>query len=395
MTNRGTSDVRTSRMWAWSGFAGLDDVQRVERYTRWSFHALIWFFFATIGVELYAAARIDWQGWVTVAGTVALCVLASPALSRVIDHYPREGLPPYRVVAVFVAGLVAVTAWGLAVADTDRAFVSCLAASLFGGLVLGGIREVWVPRTLVVVAVVVSWAVAGWYAAFVAVLVVGFLVFTLRVSLWMLDVVRQLDRGRHTEAQLAVAEERLRFSRDVHDVLGRHLSVIAVQSELAAAMVERGDDRAATRIREVRATAHDALREARELARGYRELDLAQEVRGAVALLGSAGIKASVRPDALEGLPAAWHEPVARVVREAVTNVLRHSSATRVSIVWDGAALVVRNDAPAAGDGAAGGSGLRTLARDLAPHGLVLTHGVEEMPEGVEFVLRVEEEPHA
>ena len=70
-----------------------------------------------------------------------------------------------------------------------------------------------------------------------------------------------------------MAEERLRFSRDVHDVLGRRLSTIAVQAELAATLAARGDERAAERMLEVRAVAHDALREARELARGYRATD--------------------------------------------------------------------------------------------------------------------------
>ena len=144
-------------------------------------------------------------------------------------------------------------------------------------------------------------------------------------SLWLLELVYELERSRDTQAALAVAEERLRFSRDVHDVMGRQLSTIAVQAELAATLAERGDPRAPRHILEVRETAHEALREARELARGYRPLDLLAETNGAVSLLESAGITATAD---LAGLPQAWHEPVARVVREAMTNVLRHSSAT-------------------------------------------------------------------
>ena len=74
-----------------------------------------------------------------------------------------------------------------------------------------------------------------------------FIGFTVHISLWMLEVVRRLDRTRDTEAALAVAEERLRFSRDVHDVLGRHLSTIAVRAELAAALARRGDPTAPPR----------------------------------------------------------------------------------------------------------------------------------------------------
>ena len=86
-----------------------------------------------------------------------------------------------------------------------------------------------------------------------------FLIFSVQSTLWILDVVTELERSRQTQAALAVAEERLRFSHDVHDVLGRRLSTIAVQAELAATLAARGDDRAPQHILEVRETAHDAF----------------------------------------------------------------------------------------------------------------------------------------
>src|SRR5690606_16028223 len=144
--------------------------------------------------------------------------------------------------------------------------------------------------------------------------------------------------------------------------------------------------------REVRASAHDALREARALARGYRPVDLAQEVEGARALLVSAGI--TVETD-LADLPAPWQEPVARLVREAVTNTLRHSRATQVRLDHADGVVTVRNDGVHADHGGEGGdapgdvegdgSGLRTLAADVATHGGRLTWGVEHD----EFVVRL------
>ncbi len=198
-------------------------------------------------------------------------------------------------------------------------------------------------------------------------------------------MVTELDRARATEAALAVAEERLRFSRDVHDVLGRRLSTIAVQAELAATLTTRGDERGPEQMLLVRETAHEALREARELARGYRPLDLDTEVDGAVSLLRSAGVSASAD---LADLPEAWHEPMARVIREAVTNVLRHSSATRVEMRYADGAVVIRNDGlttsprPRLDEG----SGLAGLAEHLAPLGAVLT----AEPDGEDFVVRAE-----
>jgi two-component system sensor histidine kinase DesK len=201
-------------------------------------------------------------------------------------------------------------------------------------------------------------------------------------------VVSELERSKQTQAALAVAEERLRFSHDVHDVLGRQLSTIAVQAELAAALAERGDPRVPQYILKVRETAHEALREARELARGYRPLDLYAEVAGAVSLLKSAGITATAE---LTDLPPAWHEPVARVIREAVTNVLRHSTATRVDIRYDGTAVVITNDGATTTtrprlSGGTGGSGLVGLAEQLAPSGAKIT----TEHRGDRFVIRVQ-----
>ena len=187
--------------------------------------------------------------------------------------------------------------------------------------------------------------------------------------MWLLGIVNDLEEASHAKAQLAVVEERLRFSRDVHDVLGRRLSTIAVQSELAATLAARGDERAAERMLEVRAVAHEALREARELARGYRATDFLKELDGARSLLRSAGIEVRLSVDAM---PRAWHEAAGWVVRESVTNVLRHSNASLVEIAYaDGAAAGGQRRRPAerlADDG----SGLRGLRERLAPLGASL-----------------------
>ena len=92
---------------------------------------------------------------------------------------------------------------------------------------------------------------------------------------------------------------------------------------------------------EVRAVAHEALREARELARGYRATDFLKELEGARSLLRSAGIEVRLSVDAM---PRAWHEAAGWVVRESVTNVLRHSSASVVEIAFADGRLRVDND---------------------------------------------------
>lgn len=195
-----------------------------------------------------------------------------------------------------------------------------------------------------------------------------------RMTCWMLLLVWQLDAARTAQAQLAVAEERLRFSRDLHDVVGRTLSVVAVKSELAAELARRGLDGAAEQMLEVRQIAQDSLREVRTLAVGYRTADLDAELAGARSLLRSAGIDARTSQTAELPGPAA-REVLAWVVREATTNVVRHSDARwctlDIAAGEDGTVrLVVANDGIAEGATTpVSGTGLTGLRERLSAVG--------------------------
>nr|WP_241744519.1 histidine kinase [Cellulosimicrobium arenosum] len=184
----------------------------------------------------------------------------------------------------------------------------------------------------------------------------------------MLGVVWEQERHRVVHARLAVAEERLRFSRDLHDVFGRTLSVVAVKSELAAELASRGRPGAEEQMLEVRRIAQDALREVRAVVAGYRATDLPAELAGARSVLRSAGIDTTVHG---EGTPvgAQAQEALAWAVREAVTNVVRHSDARSCTITLhrDDASSVVEvvNDGVPVGAVAGRGSGLVGLAERL------------------------------
>lgn len=183
----------------------------------------------------------------------------------------------------------------------------------------------------------------------------------------MLRTTKELDRLRHSSARLAVAEERLRFSRDLHDVLGRTLSAVALKAELGAAQADRGQPEAAATMREVQTIATGALDELRGLVRGYRETDLASELAGARSLLESAGITVSTIVEA-GPLPPAVARCLAWVVREGTTNVLRHASATTVQLALTrdatGVTVTITNDGASA-DPPAAGSGLAGLSERL------------------------------
>ena len=193
----------------------------------------------------------------------------------------------------------------------------------------------------------------------------------------------ELDRSRTAHARLSVAEERLRFARDLHDVLGRNLSLIAVQSELAAELARRGDQDAAGQMLEVRQVAHESLREMRAVVSGYRTADLDTELAGAQDVLRSAGMSCRVIGDAA-GLPADVQAALGWVVREGTTNVIRHSDATACTIelhILDspGAARAVTlrmdNDRVHTPDAGSGGSGLAGLGERLAGLGGSITTG--------------------
>lgn len=155
--------------------------------------------------------------------------------------------------------------------------------------------------------------------------------YSTKLTLWYVEVMRYLAQARHAERRLAVSEERLRFADDLHDVIGRSLSIISVQAELADQLVARGDQRAREHLQQVRAEAAQTMTQMRSLVRGYREPTVLTELEGARRLLESAGIRVH-----LEGANTHMDPRVATVagyfVREATTNILRHSQAREVTI---------------------------------------------------------------
>ncbi len=203
----------------------------------------------------------------------------------------------------------------------------------------------------------------------------------------LVEANQQLSQAREQIARLAVGEERLRFARDLHDLLGHSLSVIALKSELAGRLIKTTPGLAAHEIADIEKVARDALREVREAVTGYRQPTLAAELAGAHEALTAAGIDYRIDQDHVP-LPPAVEAVMAWTVREGVTNVMRHSQAKRCSvriINKDGRATVEVID-----DGRGGmpkpGSGLRGLEERVRERGGTLT--AEPLPhEG--FRLRV------
>ncbi|HEX8869080.1 MAG TPA: histidine kinase [Lentzea sp.] len=179
------------------------------------------------------------------------------------------------------------------------------------------------------------------------------------------SLVKQLETVRSELAGLAVSEERLRFARDLHDLLGFSLSAITLKVELARRLIDDRTDRALVELAEILSIAREALTDVRAVASSYRELSLTDEIESARSVLTAAGVETAIETDHAELSPRS-RTVLATVLREGVTNLLRHSHATRCTITIRGTDRVVSidivNDGAPAEAGADRGSGLANLA---------------------------------
>jgi two-component system sensor histidine kinase DesK len=180
---------------------------------------------------------------------------------------------------------------------------------------------------IVAVAVWTRWAfhLSGWFLFYsvgmASVICVGNIYFAQRTRMY-----KKLRLAQDEIEHLAKVAERERIARDLHDVLGHTLSVIILKSELASKLIDRDPERAKSEIRDVEQTSREALAEVRSTIRGYRQQGLEEEMKRAKATLETAGVNVKSQSTAI-GLSPAQESVVAMVVREAVTNVVRHAGA--------------------------------------------------------------------
>ena len=142
---------------------------------------------------------------------------------------------------------------------------------------------------------------------------------------------RALVQAREDVARLMVAEERLRFARDLHDLLGHSLSVIVLKAELAGKLATVSPDRVTAEVADIERVARQALADVRDAVSGYREATLASEIEQARSALAAAGITVDVEP-MTDQLSSPAENVLAWAVREGVTNVIRHAGAKAARI---------------------------------------------------------------
>jgi len=261
--------------------------------------------------------------------------------------------------------------------------------------VLGGGLAISIAHPLLSTTVFGNPVSAGVTGDFWLVLFYGLLLPVMVLTgLWWWDIVVTLDRLRSSAAELAVAEERLRFASDLHDIQGHHLQVIALKSELAERMLAIDPEAAREHIHETRMIAKQALEETRSLVAGYREVELDNELENAREVLAAAGAHCDLvigrMPD-----DADVRRALGLAVREATTNILRHSEASHVSIRLTSSdtesTLVISNNElrSSASAGETPGSGLVGLHSRVTALGGELATEVDDNGDRFELSVRI------
>ena len=330
----------TTPLQLWRGLGGVD---KYTLYTRLSLQS--------IPVAVALAYVIGMAGpepvidqvapWRLVLGSVYMVIMLLLALA-VYEFHPDLNAGHRRPVdPIFRAGLI-FTLGGLLISlllqlpvfpEVERRaaiVVTVLTLFVLAIAYIPWLRFRWL---VIIVLTVVSGVVIDQTAEFSYWwwVLLPFMVMTIRMSIWTVNVMKEVERSRELEASLRVTEERLRFAQELHDTLGQHLAAMSLKSEVALALAKRGDERLEGELRELQQLTRTSMSQMREVVQGYRTINLATEVEGAKSLLNDARITLNVHGDALDVAPA-QRELAAWLVREATTNVLRHSDATTVDL---------------------------------------------------------------
>jgi two-component system sensor histidine kinase DesK len=269
------------------------------------------------------------------------------------------------------------------------------------GLLLPSAIAAWAVLATAATAIAVGFvAEASWMNIVITVMVVFGLGFSMIGAVRMGATIQELRAARIQIARLsaseAIAEERLRFARDLHDSAGRTLSLIALKSELANRLLPLDPQRAGAEMKDVESLARRALKEARQAVMNYRQPVLAEELDNAREMLRAADIECNINVSVTQ-LPPQVDAVLAWTVREAITNVIRHSRATccTITIQSDGGSVraEVHNDGCGVADSTTKfshtteiGSGLAGIAERVRK----LQGKLEAGPDGKEhFLLRV------
>jgi two-component system sensor histidine kinase DesK len=308
----------------------------------------------------------EWSG--SPAALVAVAAAYAASYLLVLYLGPLYG-PAARTLLI---GWLYVIGAAFALVTADPSDLTMLAYAVAAGIILLPLRWGALLGLLTAAVVMASTrAVDGainWSDTFVLLMMTAGLVAVTQ----LIRTVNQLRAAQDRIRALAVADERARVARDLHDVLGHSLTTITVKAGLARRILESGAEpaQALAELSDAERLSRQALTEIRATVSGYRRPSLAAELAGAHEALRAADI-AAVLPQAVDEVAEELHEPFAYVLREGVTNVIRHSGATHCEVRLGPRCLEIRDDGrPTAGVHT--GSGLTGLTERMAAVGGLL-----------------------
>jgi two-component system sensor histidine kinase DesK len=318
-----------------------------------------WLIYLPIFVLEPLSRRTSALEWGLTAAAVAVFLVL-----YFVGHWVKEGQLLLVTAALFALG-AAIAPWNV------NSSVFIIYASAFAGRLSPPRRAMLVLAAILALIGLESWALAlawpFWVIGGVFSLVVG------AVNMHFHEAAQAAARLRESQAQveqLVRIAERERIARDLHDLLGHTLTVIALKAELAGKLVTVSPERAAAEIRDVEQVTRDALREVRGAIAGYRSEGLPAELARARLALETAGVRPEYFTMPVK-LPAAAEAALALAVREAVTNIIRHAAAStcRITLEPRGEVVVLEvadDGRGGAREGAGSGTGLLAMRERLS-----------------------------
>jgi two-component system sensor histidine kinase DesK len=353
------------------------------------FFAAIWLFYLS---ENLSALLKRPNGWERDVGLVALLAFAVFYLGFFVflrdlrtGRSPRSRLVNLRVWAALVLLLGLGAAQVPAIGYHAMTCVVYVGASAMVGLPLK--QAVPFDAALVIAAELLTRLIPGWQdnGYGLAVLLGSLATWGLRLAG---DRQGRLQLAQSEIAALAVQNERARIAADLHDILGHSLTVVTVKAELAQRLLDVDLDRARKELQDLESLARDALSDVRATAMGVRGISLPGEIAAARQALAAAHVTCEL-PGAADDVPTRNRELFAWTIREAVTNIVRHSRASRCEVTLGPDSVeIVDNGAGAAVPATRDGQGLQGLRRRADALGAKLTVGPREDQPG--FRVRVE-----
>ncbi len=343
---------------------------------------------AAVGKRTSDLAGLPRRRWYVMAAGWSLLLIGPAAVALTAD----AGWPSRLLLVLPVIGYAACYVFGVYEAATRGSWavsagVLVAMAACFVALAAEG-SGVYAVAFLVVAAIMLlpgRWGTVGAFgASATAVLAVWLLTNQLSwgdvigtaavcvAQIGMFAVIRmngQLRAAREELAEMAVTAERERMARDLHDVLGHSLTTITVKAGLARRLLEAGEHgRAAEEVANVERLGRLALSDVRATVSANRVTSLPRELAGAAEALRAAGIAADL-PHAVDDVPAERREVFAYVVREGITNTIRHSGASRCTVLLTPTSVEIVDDGVGSPTGTPSGNGIRGLTERLAAIG--------------------------